>query len=1121
MLPARTGTTHPATIDTVDNKRIGLTLNLFDYDLDNYLDDYFNNYNHGDHPVPANFLNHGINNNHNLKFWGSGIGNNHGSQNQYQEHGVTSIVKNTLDTGAAGGYPVLSTDNTSLDYLFTPSDGTDKKAYTNVNHLFKKDGDYYVYDSNENYAYYDPEQGSNGNFEVYNRTYKQKTGGEGGAVHTSVIGFFPFHKWDEEYDRYVNWNKSLNHHFGMSMSVPFSLPKDPKAVTDSEGNDIVFEFSGDDDLWVFIDGKLAMDIGGIHRPTSGTINFTQKKVVVNGSTQTGYSFPDNLYDGNSHTLQVFYIERGGCDSNCMIRFNLTRYGDVHFDKVDKENSSDKLRGALFGLYKDKACTQPLTENLKSGGIRAFVAESNASGRVQFQDVPLGTYYLKELRAPDGYPLDSTVHTVDVFLTENNDVQVKVTIDNEDVSSPGVQIPNKKPDPINVGLKKEWKDDAGNIITAPSDSTATFEIKRMRTYETYTEISTGYNGREAAHLTVGWIHDGQKHVYEEFDLVAESHVEVSWGYTDGYTGSKDCIVDDERIDKDYVDGNVVSYGFDMPGPNGNASLYIIDESDSGEAIRSIIVAGRQFYGNSGGGVIHEFKTFTEPDSEFTYTGENVEDNKVELPINSNTWQYDFTNLPVVGRGAVTVDGKQQNVTFKYSYYLEEKSSTSPAGTTVTYKDHNGKVINKPTDAEMHQTGNITVTNKVPTGYLQINKEVTFNGETPATDAQKSALAGTYTFKVFTDENCSKPYKVITGEAPNQQEQDLTLEIEIAADGTAKSSDKVKLPVGDYWIEEQNPTLEGVTPEANRLKVTVTKDNTTSDPAITSFTNNKEESDSPDELAIELEKTFTGLSSAAKIPANYQATLTYKIGAQPVTVPLTGTTQGNVTCTKSSDGMTWHWRVTQIPKTATDFAVSESNYDIDGYTRVTKINGKEVDNPGESHKVAVLVPEITMTNISRDYTTSDKKKVFEVKDNQILLVRMTNHATVIVSPKSLSKATRTAIEKMITDNDGKIPGDDGAQARWDLNFVYFSHEIQGDSFSYGGRTIYFEGDEVKIPHNASSHEVRVDINYKSESAENSFTIENDYTETPTEVDVLKVEKEKRQRHSYPEQSLNSGN
>ena len=96
-------------------------------------------------------------------------------------------------------------------------------------------------------------------------------------------------------------------------------------------------------------------------------------------------------------------------------------------------------------------------------------------------------------------------------------------------------------------------------------------------------------------------------------------------------------------------------------------------------------------------------------------------------------------------------------------------------------------------------------------------------------------------------------------------------------------------------------------------------------------------------------------------------------------------------------------------------------------------------------------------------------------------------------------------MINDNGGKIPGDDGAHAQWEENYVYFSHEIQAESFSYGGNTIYFHENEVRIPHSSSSHEVRVDIGFTSESAQNSFTIENDYTEIPITIEIEKVKKD----------------
>ena len=1102
VLPARSegnypGTTPPATIDTINNASIGLTLNLFDYDLDDYLDNRFNNKDYGDHL--NEFKNRGINSEHSLKFWGSGItDSSYGAQNNYVEHGVTNIVNNSLSSG----YPTLKSDNTSLDYLFTPSDGPDKKVYTNVNGLFKKDGDYYVYDSNQNYAWYNP---STNSFDVYGSTYNQKLRRDGGeqasVIADKAIGFFPFHKWDDQYDLYVNWNKNLKHHFGLSMSVPFSLPKDPKAVTDTNGDPIVFDFSGDDDLWVFIDGKLAMDIGGIHQPTTGTINFKDQTVIVNGNSQS-FDF-SNLYDGKQHTLQVFYIERGGCDSNCKIQFNLTQYGDIHFDKVDKDNPSDKLAGAVFGIYKDEACTQPLMENLNNNTSRAYVAESDANGLVQFSDIPLGTYYLKELHAPEGYPLDNTVHTVQVYHDQTTgQVKVKVTIDGVGVED-GVKIENKKPSPIDLGLHKVWQNADGQSIVAPEGAQATFEIKRIRNYETYTEQTIEGEGRQVSHLTVGWIHNGQTHVHAEYDLIAGTQTTVSWGYKNGYEGTIGYVLNGTEFTKDPVATNIYSQAFTMPAAGGSATFYVIDNSDNGEAVTGINVAGTQFYGNEGGGVIHTFTTHTEPDPTFSYTGEHVTNNQVTLPINANTWDYIFANLPTFAKGRV--DGVDHDVYFNYSYYLEEVSNNSPDGTTVVYEDSDGNVISSPKDAETSKSGTLNITNKVPVGYLRIDKVVTYNGEAPSTQEQKSALAGTYTFKVFTDENCTKPYKVIQGEAPNQQEVDLVLTITIGDDGVAKSSDKVKIPIGDYWIEEQTPVQTGVTPEENRIKVTVTEDNTEDEPAIASFTNNRTDSNNPDELAIELEKIFTGLPNASKIPANYQAALQYTLDGETVTIHLTGSTQEYVSCNKSDDGMTWHWRVTHIPAEATNFAVYESNYDITGYTRITKINDIEVDNPGTPQEIEVLKPEITMANINRDYITADRFKVFNVVGNQILLVRMTSQVTLVVSPESLSLATRQAIEKTITDNRGKIPGDD-KQADWWTTFMYFSKEMQGTSFSYDGRSVFFDGNQVKIPKNASSQVVRVDINYTSTSAENSFIIKNDYAEIPTQVDVLKVEKGK---------------
>ena len=899
VLKKRTGTTPPATIDTIDNSSIGLTLNLFDYDLDNYLDDYFNGSAHYEDTCIAVFANRGINNGHALKFWGSGIGNQYGTLNEYVEHGVTRIVKDTTDTGRAGGYPVLSTNNTSLSYLFTPSNGTDKKAYTNVNGLFKKVGDYYVYDSDQNYAWYNP---ATNRFEVYERTYKQKLRADGGEQATSLanknIGFFPFHKWDDQYDLYVNWDKNLNHHFGMSMSVDFNLPTDPKAVEDSNGDPIVFEFSGDDDLWVYIDGKLAMDIGGVHQPTSGTINFKTGTVTVNGAEQMNSTnfrnrFPD-LYDGQEHTLQVFYIERGGCDSNCKIMFNLTQYGDIHFDKVDEDNNHEKLEGAVFGIYKDADCTIPLKEKLKNETFRSYVAESNVQGHVEFLDIPLGTYYLKELHAPEGYPLDDKVHTVQVYVDQvSARAQVKVKIDGKEVKEHGpdiVKIPNKKPSPINLGLNKVWQNTDGESITAPEDTTATFELKRIRTYETYTDRKVEGEGRNISHLVVGVLHDGKSSTFKKYDLISGTNASVSWSYNEGYQGSSACIVNGTRIDQ----GTVT---IPIPAAGQTASIYIVDDSENGNAVRGINVSGSQFFGNSGGGVIHDFQSFSELDNTFRYSGESVIDNRVTLPINPNTWEYDFIDLSVFSKGNIQGHPK---VVFNYSYYLEEVNSTCPDGTIAVYKDTNGNIISSSMTGHTSTSGTQTIINKVPTGYLRIDKKVTFNGGSPIPDGKKSDLADTYTFNVYTDESCSKPYKVIQGEAPNQQEVALALTVTIRDDGLAQSSNTVKIPVGNYWIKEQPSSHTDVAPVVNPIKVTILANQTTEKPAIANFTNNKDDIPTDlDVLKVEKGKESTHLPGAVfelrkledKEPVASSGILSYVTDNDNEVIVTNKTTDGN--------------------------------------------------------------------------------------------------------------------------------------------------------------------------------------------------------------------------------------
>ncbi len=143
----------------------------------------------------------------------------------------------------------------------------------------------------------------------------------------SKYGFFPFNdtaKCQGNAARY-------NYGYGARIDVKFNLTKDGTV----DGKDIIFRFSGDDDVWVFIDGQLALDIGGSHGKVTGTINFsgegTTKKATVSqvkssgGSSTQGTNVVKNFditgKNTDEHTLTMFYMERGMWESNMMLEFN--------------------------------------------------------------------------------------------------------------------------------------------------------------------------------------------------------------------------------------------------------------------------------------------------------------------------------------------------------------------------------------------------------------------------------------------------------------------------------------------------------------------------------------------------------------------------------------------------------------------------------------------------------------------------------------------------------------------------------------------------------------------------------------------------------------------------------
>ena len=436
------------TVQTVNPT--GTTVNLFDYwvvDGDNDSSANINNDNGNN--------NTGINKDHQLKFnggAGSGI-NKWTGRSGIGGFGRLQFVKNTLVNGypsiKAGTYTSYNTSGTytdeSLAYLFNNDSQVNGKAvYNNVKGLFQLKDGYYVYDSygsDGNYAVYSPATNS---FNVYDSAgvYKGSSNSE-----TNLGQFFPFDSAYKVFDeqgnklspkKIVDGSTNLNHHFGMSMTTEFVQPNGGKTT---KGEDMVFEFSGDDDVWVYIDGVLVGDLGGIHEKATLKINFATGDVHVGhvdnandpeetiqdttiramyeaaGADVSNFSInsPNTFSDSTKHTLSFFYLERGAGASNMKLKFNLTTLPSSEVEKVNQ--NGEAVQDAKFALYQSDASwkTQgdPIAQGTTDDKGRLVLLKSDDGSVLSFdnQHADGHNYFvLKETGLPAGYRSSLTSST---------------------------------------------------------------------------------------------------------------------------------------------------------------------------------------------------------------------------------------------------------------------------------------------------------------------------------------------------------------------------------------------------------------------------------------------------------------------------------------------------------------------------------------------------------------------------------------------------------------------------------------------------------------------------------------------------------------------------------------
>lgn len=343
-----------------------------------------------------------INENHALKFMNAGpekynryVGNNNGA--------YTGIVNKTLKNG----YPTMAADeeSESLGYLFGGK--PDDKAVT----THKPDGGLLTLDEDGYYSFDADSQNA-----TYEKASNKFTRSDRICMdQDSTPCFAPFGN-DSDNNKYS---------FGMNLGAEFYMPKDGKV----DNHNMVFDFTGDDDVWVFIDGVLVLDLGGIHQALDGSIDFATGKITYDKTQSNGNSPAATIAEAfrkagekwdstpyKTHHLSFFYLERGDGGSNCMIKFNLpvkpSKAIDIEKETLGTIGANERFQFQLFvdssltpyqGKYSvyNAYTNQVVQSDLQTGNNGVITLTKGQFARVQSDDFTDDTTYkVRELNSSD-------------------------------------------------------------------------------------------------------------------------------------------------------------------------------------------------------------------------------------------------------------------------------------------------------------------------------------------------------------------------------------------------------------------------------------------------------------------------------------------------------------------------------------------------------------------------------------------------------------------------------------------------------------------------------------------------------------------------------------------------
>mgnify|MGYP001699993234 CR=1 FL=1 len=322
------------------------------------------------------------------------------NENNHIYYAYQGLVKNTTSTGKADGAPLLNGTTATVEPHFNKDfllGENSKKAklgevYENVKFPFTKKKDLFNDDTGVDYWYFDSkdttlylkqdsEQNSDSKYFLQSATNREPSKNVSASQGTQdKYGYFPFNETATS-----GVFSTYNYGFGTKLQMDFTLTDDGKVETNKsvgekkEKTSIKFFFSGDDDVWVFIDGQLALDVGGAHGEVSGLLEFGESEKDKNKNSVTAYvsrvkkggtssegdkdeksskpvksvtynGEPINFYaqgttlpldKGQKHTLTMYYMERGMWESNMAVAFNFPDNNELQVQKeVDLKNVTD-------------------------------------------------------------------------------------------------------------------------------------------------------------------------------------------------------------------------------------------------------------------------------------------------------------------------------------------------------------------------------------------------------------------------------------------------------------------------------------------------------------------------------------------------------------------------------------------------------------------------------------------------------------------------------------------------------------------------------------------------------------------------------------------------------------